>query len=116
MLTVNDAYKIVRKKGRKYLYKVDRVLDFGDFYLFFIIPFYVKEKEGERYNVGTHFPRVNKRTGKYDMYDITDDVDAYLNAKEVKVEDIFMKKVKKQVVTNGTFQYRGSKVLRGIPG
>lgn len=93
MMSVNDAYMIVRKKGRMFLYKVDSILDYGDFYVFFMKPFYIRDSD--TYDVGTHFPRVNKKTGKYDIYDITENPDAYLNAKKIEFKDPFREKVKK---------------------
>lgn len=42
-----------------------------------------------RFLTGTVFPRVDKDTGRVSEYDITEDVDAYLEAKPVEVEDFW---------------------------
>lgn len=58
--------------------RVHTAWDFGDFFLFSLAPMDVKE--GERYDTGTVFTAVDKKTGQLFEYDITSDLDAFDNA------------------------------------
>lgn len=57
--------------------------DFGKFYLFSTAPKGISKNQ--RYATGTIFTAVDKETGRVYNYDITEDVDAYLNATVLKV-------------------------------
>lgn len=52
--------------------------DFGSFFLFSLAPVYVKESD--RYDSGTVFTAVDKRSGRVYDYDITSDLDAFDDA------------------------------------
>ena len=52
--------------------------DFGKFYLFSTAPKGVSKTD--RYETGTIFTAVDKASGRVYDYDITEDVNAYLNA------------------------------------
>lgn len=85
MITVEQAYKIAVQDDPSQ--KVSSCLDFGDFWVFFLRPFYIPDNEVCL--AGTTFPAINKSNGELFYYDITDDVDAYENAKEVKVKTLY---------------------------
>ncbi len=57
--------------------------DFGSFYLFSTAPRSIPRSQ--KYETGTIFTAVDKKTGRVYDYDITEDVDAYLNATVLKV-------------------------------
>lgn len=84
-MTANEAYKILSKKHP--MMKVRSCLDFGSFFAFCLAPLNVKDTD--EYMTGTCMEAVDKKTGRVFIYDITSDLDAYEQAKEVKVTTIF---------------------------
>lgn len=61
--------------------KVHTAWDFGKFFLFSMAP--LTWQKGEPYDTGTIFTAVDKRTGRVYDYDITSDLDSFLNAEVV---------------------------------
>lgn len=88
-MTPQEAYNILYKHYP--LSRVNACLDYGNFYVFSLIPADIPT--GETYYTGTIFDAVDKRTGKVFKYDITSNIDAYENAKNVSVVDIFSQKI-----------------------
>lgn len=84
-LTADDAWNILRSKDP--FIRCRGCLDFGDFYLFSTAPMAVKNDD--MYMSGTVFDAVSKTNGKCFLYDITSDLDAYENAKPIKVKTIY---------------------------
>lgn len=88
-MTADEAYRILSKE---YPAEAIRVcLDFGEFFLFSLAPFYINS--GETYYSGTVMDAVDKKTGEIYKYDITDDVDAYLNSKPVEIKTFLDQKI-----------------------
>lgn len=85
MITVEQAYKKVIKEDP--MSKLSMCLDFGKFWVFFLRPFYMSDDE--EYLTGTSFPAVKKDSGELFDYDLTENVNAYENAKEVEVNTIW---------------------------
>lgn len=88
-MTPQKAYNILSKD-----YPMSRViacLDYGYFYVFSLIPADIPS--GETYYTGTVMDAVDKKTGKVFKYDLTSDIDAYENAKNVSVMDVFSQKI-----------------------
>ena len=83
MITASEAAKKVTK--RHLLMEIDSGLDFGNFFVFFLVPFYAKAKKGQTYESGTIFPAIDKKTGKIFKYDITSDPVAFQNAKKITI-------------------------------
>lgn len=84
-MTAKEASDILLK-GRP-LTTIAGCLDYGDFYVFSFLPLDVKSGEG--YYTGPIMEAIDKKTKKKFFYNITEDVDAYLNAKRVEVKTIF---------------------------
>lgn len=80
-MTVDKAVEVIRKKNP--LMIIRSCLEFKEFYLFVLAPLYIQDSDD--YVTGTTFPIVNKRTGKISEYNILDDYDAYMNAKEIAI-------------------------------
>lgn len=59
--------------------KVHTAWDFGSFFLFSMSP--LDWPKGESYDTGTTFTAVDKKTGNSFDYDLTSDLDAFLNAR-----------------------------------
>lgn len=89
-MTAEEAFKILSKEYP--LLKVRSCLDFGTFFAFCLAPLEVKDTD--RYCTGTCRESVDKRTGKVFIYDITSNIDAYEQAKEVNVKTIFDKSIR----------------------
>lgn len=89
-MTAQEAYKKMKRKHP--LSVITGCFEFDSFYLFFMTPLELFGKND--YHTGTTFPAVDKRDGKIFEYDITSDVDAYENAKEVKLKSVFDRKVR----------------------
>ncbi len=88
-LTAQEAYEIFHKK-----YPTERCracLDYGNFFLFSFVPFYVDD--GESYMAGTVFDAIDKKTKKIFDYDIASNPRAYEKAKNVHVETFMDMKV-----------------------
>lgn len=79
-MTFEEASKIILRKHP--LSKINGCLDFGNFFVFFLIPFYGKENQS--YETGTIFPAIDKKTKKEFKYDLTSDPGAYFKAKKLK--------------------------------
>lgn len=80
MISANSAIRMM--EYLKPEEKVTNVLEFPSFYLFMLRP---KEIDNmSPYYTGTVFDAIQKSDGKWFQYDITSDIDAYLNAKEIK--------------------------------
>lgn len=89
MIDAKRAYEILSKE--KPVSKVAGCLDFGDFYVFALVPFY--EPNDETFIIGTVMDSVDKNSGQIGLYDITSDINAYENAKVVDVDTVFDRKV-----------------------
>lgn len=88
-MTPQEAYNIL---SRDYpMSRVNACLDYGGFYVFSLIPADIPL--GETYYTGTVMDAVDKRTGKAFKYDLTSDVDAYENVKNVSIIDVFSQKI-----------------------
>lgn len=88
-MTAKEAYQILSKE---YPAEAVRVcLDFGNFFLFSLVPFYIDSRE--TYYAGTIMDAVDKETGRIYKYDITDDVDAYLNARSIEIKTFLDQKI-----------------------
>lgn len=87
-MTVDEAYTIACKEYP--LSKVQGCLDFGDFFSFALVPMNIDDDED--YFSGTTLTSVNKHTGEVFEYDITSNLDAYENAKQVDITTIYDKK------------------------
>lgn len=89
MISEEIAYESVKRK-----YEVSRLLcclDFGTFYLFLFAPLFLNVHEG--YLTGVTFDAVDKQTGKIFEYDISNDLDAFEKANEIKIKTFLDKKV-----------------------
>lgn len=75
-MTLNDAIELIQEDNAPLV--VRDILDFGSFWLFSLAPIYLDESEP--YQTGTHFPTVDKKSGRIGVYDITSDLDAYEKA------------------------------------
>lgn len=87
MLSQNEAYQKLRKKAG--LIRVGACLDFGNFYVFSLIPY----DSSEANYTGVVFPAVDKSNGRIFDYDITSDIEAYENATPVEVNTIYDQKI-----------------------
>lgn len=81
MITFEEAKNRILKRHK--LSNISSCLDFGNFWLFSLVPFYAKKDDS--YPSGRTFPAIDKKTGKEFSYDITSDLKAFNRAKEVKV-------------------------------
>lgn len=87
-MTANEAMRHLIASDRRYaLRKCRSCLDFGSFYVFCFSS--IDAPDGEAQLSGTIYPRVDKDTGRVSEYDITEDVDAYLEAKPVDARDFW---------------------------
>lgn len=84
MLNPEEAYKIAKQQHN--FSKLLSCLDFGIFYLFSFAP--LLENTNDGYLTGTTFDAVDKKTGKYFLYDITNDLSLYDKAKEIKINTV----------------------------
>lgn len=84
-MTPEDGYKIIKKKYP--LGKLAQCLDFGDFYVYIFSPIMSEDPVISGYI----FDAVEKRSGKPFLYNLTDDVEAYYNSTEIKIEDVMDK-------------------------
>lgn len=87
MKTVDECYALARKENVGM--KLSICLDFGDFYGFTFRPYSISDNQ--QYLSGPFITAVDKTTGEVSYYNITDDANLYLNAKEVVVETIMDK-------------------------
>lgn len=78
MISLKDAKEIIFKKYEGF--SLNRCLDYGEFFVFFLIP---SERKKGTYQVGTIFPAVRKKDGKFFQYDITSNPEAYMKAKRI---------------------------------
>ena len=87
-MTPEEALNLLKRSDPEFaMSSCRKCVDFGGFYIFHLEPV---ERDGEdAFLTGTVFPRVDKDTGRVSEYDITEDVDAYLEAKPVEVEDFW---------------------------
>lgn len=88
MLTAKQAYKVLSKDNPASIVK--SCLDFGSFFAFSLAPITIGDKV---YYTGTTMDAVDKKTGMIFEYDITSDIDAYENAKEVSIDTVFNRKL-----------------------
>lgn len=88
-MTGQEAYSILSKDYPAH--KVLGCLDFGDFFVFSLCP--LDKVSNETYYTGTVMDAVDKKTGKVFKYDLTDDIEAYQNAEEVDIKDVFSQKI-----------------------
>lgn len=88
-MTVAEAYRIISIENP--VMKVRACLDFGTFFAFNLAPLDVDNDED--YESGTCLLAVDKNSKQTFIYDITEDVDAYYNAKKVEVGTIFDVKI-----------------------
>lgn len=87
-MTPSEAMRHLITSDRRYaLQKCRSCLDFGTFYVFCFSS--IDAPDGEMQLSGTVYPRVDKDTGRVSEYDITEDVDAYLEAKPVSIKDFW---------------------------
>ena len=84
-MTAQEAYRILYIKLP--FTQIRSCLDFGKFFAFNVVP--INIKDDEYYYAGTILIAVDKQTGKVFEYDFTIDLDAYEQAKEVKVESVW---------------------------
>lgn len=89
MITAQKAYSILSKDYPAH--KILGCLDFGSFFVFSLCP--LDKISDETYYTGTIMDAVDKKTGKTFKYDLTDNIEAYQNAKEVEVNDVFRQKI-----------------------
>lgn len=82
-MSIYDLYKKMCRKNP--LCTCKRCLDFGDFYIFFMVPIW---KDTDDYVTGTIFEAIRKENGEIFEYDITSDADAYFNAKEIPLNSL----------------------------
>lgn len=80
MVTYTEAVDIARDDSDESLHTA---WDFGRFYLFAFAP--PGFPPGEPCSIGTMFTAVDKSSGRKYLYDITSDLDAYENAKVIKI-------------------------------
>lgn len=77
MITFEKACsKAVSQYGS--IFKIHTAWDFGSFWVFSIAPFYTNDNE--KYETGTVFTAIDKKSGRVFDYDIVSDLDAYFNA------------------------------------
>lgn len=82
MLSPEEAYEIAKQEHE--FPKLLSCLDFGNFYLFSFAPLLMNTSDG--YLTGTTFDAVDKKTGKYFLYDISENMELYEKAKEIKIK------------------------------
>lgn len=84
-MTATEAFELlVRTNYKTPLIRCRSCLDFGSFFVFCVAPMNVRDTDS--YFTGTTFEAVDKKTGKIFDYDITSDVDAYENAKNIHID------------------------------
>lgn len=79
MITYKEAESKILKRHK--LLKVASALEFPNFFVFSLVPFYAKE--GEVFHSGTIFPAIDKKTGKEFKYNITSNPEAFYKAKRI---------------------------------
>lgn len=79
-MTAKEAYQILIKNKKGFEGIV--AFDMGNFYLIPLVP----KGTRETYYTGRIFDAVDKNTGRIFEYDITKDVDKYLNAKKISLK------------------------------
>ena len=80
MISYKEAEAKILKKHK--LSKISSAKEFDSFFLFALVPFYMKE--GESVNSGTIFPAIDKKTGKEFRYNILSNPAAFQNAKKIR--------------------------------
>lgn len=87
MISLKNAIRIIKREYPEY--RISSCLDYDNFYLFIVAPLLFTEPIVN----GHVFDAVDKKTGKLFQYDILDNPDAFLNAKEIEVNDVLNRKV-----------------------
>ena len=89
MITAKDGYNKIKKSH--ILDELTDCLDFGSFYVYFFKPLDMKDDEANL--SGTFFDAIDKKSGRHFMYDLTSDYDAFENAKKIKIDDVYIRKL-----------------------
>ena len=90
MISVNKAIGIII--SRYPTHDISACRDLGDRWVFVVVP----HVSTDTVYSGTTFPSVLKSSGKFELYNISSNPDAYMKSTEVKIDDPRNKYLKKE--------------------
>ena len=90
MINVNKAIGIII--SRYPTHDISTCRDLGDRWVFVVVP----HGSTDTVHSGTTFPSVLKSSGKFELYNISSNPNAYVNSTEVKIDDPRSKYLKEE--------------------